>query len=294
MNRYHNVRYDMFRRVQQFRDEHQTLFPEGSPGAQAFAGLDAAVDALSQGAAVQRSSARDGIEQKRNARQALRFRLDAIARTAQVIAQTTPGFDEGFGLARPVNQQVLLAAARVFLEDAAPRAAAFVARGLPEDFVDSLRLAFERFEQASDVVAARSLRRAAAAAGIRTAVRQGMDAVRAIDVIVRYQLAIDSEVQAAWRRARQIPRRQPLRVSPSDSPATPSLNGSTAILSPATPSPLTPLTVPVTPRPPSPLTSPSGVDVNSAGAPGPHEADPAAADMVSLATSRPQSQQPSA
>lgn len=258
MTKKQNVRYEMFRRVQQFGEGRRVLFPEGSGGAQAFAALSAAVDGLSQDAAAQLSSARDGIEQKRNARQALRFRLDAITRTARVIAQTTPAFDERFGPARPVNEQVLRSAARVFLQDAAPRATEFVARGLPENFLETLRAALDRFERASEVVAAGSLTRAAAQAGIRAALRDGTEAVRAIDVIVRYQFASDSEMQAAWARARQLPRRVSSQPARPEEPVVPPATTSPVPPTPTAPVAVTPPPVATAPVPPLTSSSPLG------------------------------------
>lgn len=199
-----NVRFEMFRRVLQFGVAYTSRFLEASPAARAFAALSTIVDALNDDAGTSLANLREGRDQKTAAREALILRLDAIARMAQVIAQTSPGFDERFVLPRPKNHQRVLATAHAFVDHVAPVAAQFVAHGLPEDFVATLTAALENYERASAARDAGRLARASATAGARKALAEGRRLVRQLDVIVRYQFAGDDAMQGAWARARHL------------------------------------------------------------------------------------------
>lgn len=238
MNRKQRVRVQVFRRVQQFGEAYKSRVPATSPLGQALGKLSTTLDAFNQDAAARQSRQREGRTKLPAAREALVFQLDAIARTATVIAQTTRGFDERFVLPRPKRQEVVLAAAQGFLAEAEPHAAAFIANGLPETFIGDLRTALAEFEAASNVREAGKLARASASAGLRSAEAAGVAAIKAIDVIVRYQFAHDAEMQSAWTRAKRqdglplpktdaaAPTSSPPSVSPSSpSPASPSSAG---------------------------------------------------------------------
>lgn len=198
------VQLDKLVRVQQFGETYNAQFPDASPGRQAFGAVETAIATLNREAATRVSRASEGATRKPVARAALVARLDAIARTARLIAQTTPGFDEPFKLPRPVNYGVVLSAAHAFLRDVEPLAAQFIARGLSVDFVTDLRTALGGLERAHADREAGRVARSSAQTGIRLAIKSGATAVSAIDLIVRYQFAADAEMQAAWRRARRV------------------------------------------------------------------------------------------
>ncbi len=90
MNRKQSVKSQTFRRVQEFTDQYRPQFAADAPIGQAAAELSAAVDAFDREAATQHTRARAGEERFRVAREALRFKVGAIAQTAEVIAQVKP------------------------------------------------------------------------------------------------------------------------------------------------------------------------------------------------------------
>lgn len=239
MNRSEIARLEMFRRVEKFGETYQSRFPEAVPSAAAFAELSTIVGALQGDAAASIANTREGRDATRAAREALVQRLDTVARMARVIARTRPGFDARFVRPRPKGYQLVRSTAHAYLTAVEPQAAAFVASGMPTDFVDTLRAALERFEAASGTRDVGKLARASAHAGIRSAMKEGRAAVSKIDVLVRYHFAREPEVMAAWTRAFKLeglpsPKETttpPTTVSPPSTSSSPSgsPSGSTAL-----------------------------------------------------------------
>src|SRR5262245_41839789 len=118
MKRNDNARYEMLVRIQAFGETHKEKFPDGSIGGKAFATVDAAVEQLRHHALDKMATTREGIRLKAAARRALADRLDTIARTARVIAQDKPGFDDPFRTPRLRSDQALVTAGRVFAREA--------------------------------------------------------------------------------------------------------------------------------------------------------------------------------
>ena len=169
------------------------------------------------------ANAREGRDTIRAAHVTLVRQLDAIARMAQAIARTTPGFDGRFERSQTSRSfAAARATAEAFLRDAAPLSEAFVAGGLPPDFLASLRSALTAFDAALKVRRDHTLGRATAAAGAQRAVRDGRSVIHRIDVLVRYHFAKDSDEMVAWLRARQIdgqPAPKPATADPSSTPS---------------------------------------------------------------------------
>jgi len=194
----------MFVRVRDFGKAHQDLFPESTPGGQAFAAVAAAATHLSAHAVSKMSSSREGQRAKIKAREALLDRLETIGRTARAIAEVTPGFDDPFRLPRRHSDEALLMAGRVFVQDAEACRSQFIGHRLPETFVADLAKLVEAFEQAIQECEAGRRARAVAQAGIAEAVLSGLAAVRQLDVIVANELADNHALLAGWERDRRI------------------------------------------------------------------------------------------
>lgn len=206
MNQKLSVKWQTFVRVKEFGDRYKTLFAETSPIGQAFARLGRALGVFMREAGDQHVLAREGRETQRQARAALIFRLKALTRTARVIADTvpaSPGFDEPFTMPSVKRNSALLAAGKGLLTAAEPRAAQFIANGLPEGFVADLQKAVTDFEEAIGKREAGKVARASTERRLRVATAQGNAAIKAIDVIVQFQFADDEEMQSAWQRAKR-------------------------------------------------------------------------------------------
>src|SRR2546423_13985244 len=116
-------RQEMFIRVKGFFAERMAQFPAGSYGRELFERLGEVIEELEEHALRQstgKSSAREGTSSKSVLRDELMRRLDAISRTARVIAYTTPGLESKFRVPRGIGDQALILLARAFASDAAP------------------------------------------------------------------------------------------------------------------------------------------------------------------------------
>ncbi len=205
-----NRRYEMLLRVQEFGDTHRDVFPPSSPGGQAFDALAGLTKKLGKQAVSKLSAARQGEGRKKQAARAgLLERLDTISRCARVIARETPGFGEAFQLGRLRSNQSVLTTARLFIQEAPKYRAQFVASGMPESFVSDLAPLLDSFEQAVKTWEAGRGGRAAARAGIETALTSALIVVGKLDIFVANQFRDDPETLAMWARDRKtdLPRR---------------------------------------------------------------------------------------
>lgn len=220
-------RYAMLTRVRDFGEVHKALFPEGSEGGEAFASVAAAVVKLGTHARSKFSGARDGRQARIAAREALRDRLDILARTARAIAEKTPGFDDPFYLPRRQDDDTLLLACPRILDEAEAKKERFIRHGLAESFLADLKALVEQFGQTLRAVAAAKERTKVARKGIASAELLGLAAVRQLDVIVRNQLANDPDAVAHWEEARKVDylnrRRSVASPEPPAEPVTPAL-----------------------------------------------------------------------
>lgn len=197
-------RVEMFIRVRQYGADHAAAFPASSRGGEVLADLNNVVTELEGHAAAQSSGTRGSRESttlKAVARAALREDMEAISRTARVIALTMSGVDEKFRLPRNAGDQTWLAAARSFARDAEPLKAEFIRRGLPQDFIDDLNADIETFEEAINNSAQNTGSRVAATVAIDKAIERGMNDLRELDAIMRNVFRDDPAALAAWASA---------------------------------------------------------------------------------------------
>jgi hypothetical protein len=224
----------MLMRVHAFGGSHPDLFPESSLAGQAFAVVAEAVTQLTERSRVRTSKKREGHGARRKAREALVPQLETIARTARVIAEESPGFDDPFYLPRHPSDQSLLTAGRAFVHDAEANKAQFVSHNMPQTFVTDLHERVEEFERAIRTLEAGKDGHAAARAAIEVAFASGLAAVRKLDVLVANQLHDDPVTMAVWERDRRVDYRKRSRkpaTSPSEPVASPLAvaSGATAI-----------------------------------------------------------------
>jgi hypothetical protein len=219
-------RLETFTRVQEYGAQYAAAFPAGSYGAGLFAQLGEVIDGLKAHALEQskgRSSVREGSASKSAARDELVRRMEAVARTARVIAFTVPGLEEKFRLARGVGDQQLLTLARTFADEAVPLKAEFTKRGLAADFVEELREAADAFDAAINRKTQGRGKQVTATAGIDDLVGRGIRLVRELDALVRNASAAEPSALAAWESASHVER--PTRKVSRKSPAAPAQGG---------------------------------------------------------------------
>ena len=214
---------EMLTRVQAFGQIHAGTVPERSVGAQAFAAIATAIRHLSEQAVSQRVATRDGQSAQVRARAALVAQLDAISRTARVLARQRPGFDEAFRRPKTRSDQALLATGRAVAQEAAVFRDQFVGHGMPATFIDELGAGIDALAQATRHRDANRNGQAAARVTIKAAVASGIEAVRTLDVVLANQLRDDAATMAMWERSRRVeyPRRTRKLVPIVPTPAVP-------------------------------------------------------------------------
>lgn len=132
-----------------------------------------------------------------------------------------PALDGHFEMPRITSDQATLIAGRTFARDVEPFTSHFIAHGMATTFVADLEALVDSFERALRARGMGRDERVAASAGIKTAIASGLDAVRALDVIVSNDLPDDQMTSAVWRRDCRIvyPGSTSSRITPQ--PATP-------------------------------------------------------------------------
>jgi molecular chaperone GrpE (heat shock protein) len=212
-------RYEMLVRVRNFGQTFGRLFPQSSLAGQMFGTIADAVKHLEEHNVAMMSTAPAAKNTRAIARDALRNRLEAIARTAREIAESTPGLEDKFALPEGANDQELLTAGRLFVRDAEPFKAQFIALALPQTFVSDLTHVVDNFERALRDRDAGKSENTAAKASIESALASGLAAVRKLDVIVSNTLQDDAVTMAVWERERRVRYRN--RVKAAVTPASP-------------------------------------------------------------------------
>jgi len=205
MNAIERRRYEMLVRVRNFSDTHGHLFPASSVARQSFAAVAAAIAEL-DGQSVTRSAASAAMlaEPKRIAREALLARLQAIGRTARVLAEDMPGLDQQFHVSAEAADHRLLTTGRRFVRSIEPFSSQCLAHGMPVTFVADLHALVDAFDRAlHDCARGRGARRAADA-NTRAALSRGSAAVRRLDAIVINHLSDDAVTRTVWEGVRRI------------------------------------------------------------------------------------------
>jgi hypothetical protein len=211
----------MFTRARDFGVAHSRDFADDSLARDLFATLTSIVTEIEIHAASEVSGkgmARQSTSTRSQARQALREDLESINRTAEAMANEVPGLDNKFQLP-PVNDQLLLNAARAFVTDATPLSAQFIAHEMPADFLADLNADIAALETAISNQASGVGDHVAARVAIDTAIDRGVSIVRRLDAIIRNRYLGNASVRAEWTSAshtERAPRRK------AETPQTPS------------------------------------------------------------------------
>jgi hypothetical protein len=221
MTRKNRFRYEMLVRVRDYGMLHKEAFPEAS--AQAFARVTAAVAAVDEHMKAQMLATAEAGRVKAATRAAVFDDMKTIALAARRVTRPEPN---GNPFKVPARRSLKgeISAARVFLDEAETRRDEFVRFGLPPTFISDFRVLVDDLQRAVDVRTSSKTARRLAAAGINTALKQGFEAVRDLDVAVKVATRSDPTRFAAWQTARYIEgqssQRAPAPATPKD-PATP-------------------------------------------------------------------------
>jgi hypothetical protein len=209
MNSVINHTCEMCVRVLTFTAERVASFPAGSLGAETIEELKQIVEELTKAGTTQTSglsSVQRATAERLAAREALRESMQAIARTARVMALDMPGLENKFRLPRSGSDPALLQAARAFAADALPLKAEFLRYGMPESFLEEFKEEIADLERAIGQQNTGRGAHVSATVSVETAAERGMNAVRKLDAIVRNKFRDDPATLAAWESARHLER----------------------------------------------------------------------------------------
>jgi hypothetical protein len=225
MRRTETARYEMLVRVRDFGATYGERFPGSTRGSESFAAVNTAVTQLEQHGASQysnRHAMRGTKATNSDAYRELLDTLDAIERTAHAVALDTTIVDGMFAVPKKRGPAAVLNAARSIVTNAEPLAKAFIAHGLPKDFVAQLETTIATFEEVRKQRVAAKEQHASARKAIDEAFESGTEAVQHLDAIVANVIGGDGQAMAAWSVARHVePRRAPRRKKEEEEEASP-------------------------------------------------------------------------
>jgi hypothetical protein len=215
--------FEMLERVRQFGEAHRNLFPKKTEGGRAFATVATVVTELTGYDDAREKASQLGKKAKASVRRALLEKLKAVSRTARVIAEKEPGFGDQFRMpkaSKPADQAVL-GAGRVFIDEAEPVKATFLAHGLKDPFIAELKDLVQKFGEAIREREIGKERRAVAYKGMTAALSTGLAAARALDVFVANELGGDRTALNTWEHDRKVEAARRPRRATADPPSTP-------------------------------------------------------------------------
>ena len=201
--------YEMLNKVGVFRSSHDHLFTAGSVARELSDRISSGMSRLNVLAPHQLAHSRDARLQtagKNRARKALLATLNRTVKTAQFIASGVPGFDEAFQLPRGESDAAILYTARQFVERATPSAALFIRFSMPADFIDDMNTHIRNIEQAMENRSAILRRLKESTAAIDAGIKECMNALFKLDIVMANTLRDDPVTQAGWNAARHVKR----------------------------------------------------------------------------------------
>lgn len=209
MNDTDTRRLESFLRGQEFGRIQSVIIATNAYAAELMATLTNIINQLQAQAAAQSSglrAAQQSASSKASARDELLLDLKAIARTARGMALTDPGIEDLFRVRHNAKDQDLLNMARAILADATPRAAEFIRRGMPADFLEDLAADIKRFEQAIARHTEGTGSHVAATAAIDDLMDEGIKTMQELDPVMRNLFADDPAALAQWFSASRVER----------------------------------------------------------------------------------------
>ena len=221
-DRHHRNR-EMFLRLKAFGASH-TDIPATTVWPQLLTDLNSVIadlDGHVSSEEVGKGAKLSGTATRGAAREVLREDIEAIVRTARVIGETKPGFDDKFRMPRGDNDQAMLDLSRgiaALVADGAVKAE-FIKHAMPSDFVEDLNAGIAALQ---DAIGDQSEGRAdikSAGVSIDETDTHGVRIARAMDVVVNNFYRNNAAVLAEWETARHV-ERAPRRKNAKPSPAT--------------------------------------------------------------------------
>jgi hypothetical protein len=220
---------EMFLRLKDFGASH-TDIPATTVWPQLITDLNSVIadlDGHVSSEQVGKGAALAGTTTRHAARQALREDIEAIVRTARVIGETKPGFDDKFRMPRGDNDQAMLDLAlgiAAVIADAAVKAE-FISHAMPSDFVEDLNADLAALQKAITEQSGSVGDRKSAGVSIDETNGRGMMIARKMDAVVKNFYRNNAAVLSEWETGRHVERtpRRKAKAEPPP-PSTPAPN----------------------------------------------------------------------
>lgn len=203
MTKRERVQYQMFLRVRDFGATHSGRFPESSTGGQLFATVARATAQIEAQSSARFKAGSEGRHGK-VARLAMWEWMRDIARTSRGVSRQDASRRTALRVPLKANDEVLLAAARVFLEQGTLVSDTFVQLGLDANWHDAFKATIDTFEASLKDRRSGRYGVSAAHASIKASLAEGFDALHTLDVVVANSLKGDPALMPAWLRGRRV------------------------------------------------------------------------------------------
>lgn len=224
-------RLEMLTRVAGFGRTYTDLFPPTGRGSEMFAAIQSAITEIERQSMTQSSKTRAAQQQttsKSAARSALFEEIQVINLAARAMALSVRGLEDKFRVPYNCSDQVLLATARAFAQDAGPLQDEFIKREMPATFIDDLNAMIADFSETINGRNQATGARVSARVAIDEVLEQAMTAMRELDSIVKIKFRSNRAVLAEWASARHIERRlQKLKTEAHEATPPPSTESET-------------------------------------------------------------------
>jgi hypothetical protein len=154
-----------------------------------------------------RSQFLSGSDQRQQVANAIRLLMRQIARVAKVLKRSEyPGAREKLQVPRSNGYSALLTRASLYLETLPSIKSAFIERGMPADFDVRLRALIDDLKEATKRKQIALANQVGSTAGMRARLREAVQAVRELDVIMSLLLVDDPAMYAGWKSTSHIER----------------------------------------------------------------------------------------
>lgn len=219
MLRTHRVKYEMFVRVRNFGVANRDAFPEDSGGGQKFGELSALVKSIEEQLVRKAQAMSDARKVRLATRQAAKDFIKAFASTGRRAVVDETG-THPFRLPYQKSATVMMATARLFLEEAERRKDKFVELGMPPTFLADYAKVVDELAHAIAVQQDSRGSRSKAQGTIDAALSRGSQLVADLDVTVPNALRGDTARLAEWTGARRMDAPSPSGVAKPNAPIT--------------------------------------------------------------------------
>jgi hypothetical protein len=132
--------------------------------------------------------------------------MQAITRTARVMALDITGLENKFRLPRSGSDQALLIAASAFATDARPLKAEFIRHEMDASFIEDMEAEIDALQHAISTQNTGRGAHVSATISLDAQTERGLIAARKLHAILRNKFRDDPPALAAWESARHVER----------------------------------------------------------------------------------------